>query len=47
MLDKVCVHETPMTRKTPDALMAAWDTDLREIMEEINSAYAKANSNNR
>jgi cholesterol transport system auxiliary component len=47
VLDKVCAHETPMTRKTPDALMAAWDTDLREIMEEINSAYAKANSNNR
>src|SRR5881396_565802 len=47
VLDKVCAHETPLTRKTPDALMAAWDADLREIMEEINSAYAKANSNNR
>jgi len=47
VLDKVCAHETPLTRKTPDALMGAWDADLREIMEEINSEYAKANSNNR
>ncbi len=44
VLDKVCAHETPMARKTPDALMAAWDADLREIMEEINSEYAKGNS---
>jgi cholesterol transport system auxiliary component len=42
VLDKVCAHETPLTRKTPDALMAAWDADLREIIEEINSEYAKA-----
>ena len=47
VLDKVCARETPLTRKTPDALMAAWDADLREIMEEINSEYAKANSNDR
>jgi cholesterol transport system auxiliary component len=47
VLDKVCAHETPLTRKTPDALMAAWDADLREIMAEINSAYAIANSNGR
>ncbi len=44
VLDKVGAHETPLTRKTPDALMAAWDADLRAIMEEINSEYAKANS---
>src|SRR5437867_1646888 len=44
VLDKVCAHETPLARKTPDALMAAWDADLRAIMEEINSQYAKANS---
>jgi hypothetical protein len=42
VLDKVCAHETRMTARTPDALMAAWDVDLREIMEEINSAYIKA-----
>ena len=47
VLDKVCARETPLTRKTPDALMAAWDADLREIMEEINSEYAKANPNDR
>ena len=44
VLDKVCAHATPVARKTPDALMAAWDTDLREIMKEINSDYAKANA---
>jgi hypothetical protein len=47
VLDRVCAHETPLARKTPDALMAAWDTDLRVIMEEINSEYSKANSKER
>jgi cholesterol transport system auxiliary component len=47
VLDKTCARETPLTRKTPDAVMAAWDADLREIMEEINSEYAKGNSNGR
>ena len=45
VLDKVCAHETPLARKAADALMAAWDADLRQIMEEINSEYAKAKSN--
>ena len=45
VLDKICARETPLTRKTPDALMAAWDADLREIMEEINAEYGKANTN--
>ena len=43
VLDKVCAHETPLDRKTADALMAAWNADLREIMEEIQSEYAKTN----
>jgi cholesterol transport system auxiliary component len=47
VLDRVCAHETPLAKKTPDALMAAWDADLREIMEEINSEYSKANSKDR
>lgn len=47
VLDKICSHETPLTRKTPDALMAAWDADLREIMEEVNSEYVKGKSNDR
>jgi cholesterol transport system auxiliary component len=44
VLDKVCAHETPMAAPTPAALMAAWDADLREIMQEINSAYIEAGS---
>ncbi len=44
LLDKVCAHETPLARKTADALMAAWNADLREIMEEISSEYIKASS---
>ena len=47
VLDKVCARETPLTRKTPAALMAAWDADLREIMQNISSEYAKAISNAR
>ena len=39
VLDKVCRHETSLARKTPDALMAAWDAVLREIMAEILSEY--------
>jgi len=47
VLDRVCAHETPLARKTPNALMTAWDADLREIMGEINSEYSKAISNDR
>jgi cholesterol transport system auxiliary component len=47
VLDKVCARETPLTSKTPAALMAAWDADLRDIMQEINSEFGKANSNDR
>jgi len=47
VLDRVCAHETPLARNTPEALMAAWDADLREIMGEINSEYSKAISNDR
>ncbi len=47
VLDRVCARETPLARKTPNALMAAWDADLREIMGEINSEYSKAISNDR
>jgi hypothetical protein len=45
VLDKVCARETPLARKTPDAVMAAWDLDLRHIMEEVSSEYAKVRSN--
>lgn len=41
VMDKVVARQTPLSRRTPDALMTAWNTDLREIMEEIQSEYAK------
>jgi hypothetical protein len=47
VLDKVCARGTSLARRTPDALMAAWDTDLREIMAEILSEYAKPTSKER
>ena len=47
VLDRVCAHETPLARKTPNALMTAWDADLRQIMGEINSEYSKVISNDR
>ncbi|SPE59514.1 conserved exported hypothetical protein [Verrucomicrobia bacterium] len=47
VLDQVFAHESPLAKKAPDALMAAWDADLREIMKQINSEYAKANSSDR
>jgi hypothetical protein len=47
VLDKVCAHQTKMARKTPEALMAAWDADLREIMKEINTEFASAKSSER
>jgi cholesterol transport system auxiliary component len=45
LLDRVCSRETPLSHRNAAALMAAWDADLREIMEDISSDYAKANSN--
>ena len=47
VFERFCSHETPLPQKTPRALMAAWDADLREIMNQINSEYAKTTSNNR
>ena len=41
VLDKVCAHESPLARKAPAALMAAWDANLNQIMEEIAAEYAK------
>jgi len=43
VIDRVFARQTPFSQRTPGALMAAWDADLREIMEEIRSEYAKAN----
>ena len=44
VLDKACARETPLAGKTPAALMAAWDDDLRQIMEELSAEYTKATS---
>jgi uncharacterized lipoprotein YmbA len=41
LLDKILSRQTPLSEKTPAALVAAWDADLREIMEEINSDASK------
>lgn len=40
VFDKYFLQETALSRKTPAALMAAWDEDLLEIMNRINSEYA-------
>lgn len=45
VLDKVYAHEAPLAAKSPGALVAAWDADLHEIMQKIESEYAKANPN--
>ena len=47
VFDKFCSHETPLARKTPSALMAAWDADLQEIINEISSNYANTTINSR
>ena len=46
IFDRFYSQQTPLARKTPGALMAAWDADLREIMNQINSEYAKSISHN-
>jgi hypothetical protein len=47
VLDKVYARETPIAKKSPAAIMAAWDTDLHQILEEITSDYAQANASAR
>lgn len=44
VLDKVYGRETPLKGKAPGDLMEAWDTDLREIMDELKAEYAKVSS---
>ncbi len=44
LFDDYCFQERQLARRTPGALMAAWDEDLREIMNQINSDYAKTSS---
>jgi hypothetical protein len=44
LLDQAYARQTPLKTKTPEALMAAWDADLHEIMQQIHTEYAKANT---
>jgi cholesterol transport system auxiliary component len=43
VLDRIAARETPLAGKTPAALMAAWDSDLRQMMEEFTSEFVKKN----
>ena len=43
VLDKTYARETPLAKKSPAAIMAAWDTDLHEILEQVDSDYAQTN----
>ena len=45
IVDELCGRAVTLTARTPAALMAAWDADLRDIMDQILADYAKANSN--
>jgi hypothetical protein len=47
LLDKMFAHEQSCARRTPEALVAAWEADFRAIMDEFNSEYAKAHSDDR
>jgi ABC-type uncharacterized transport system auxiliary subunit len=44
VLDKVYTCEIPLTKKSPAAIMAAWDADLHQILGQITSDYGRANS---
>ena len=43
LVNKTYSHESTLSQKTPAELMAAWETDLREILENLKSDFAKAN----
>jgi len=45
VLDKVYARETPLAKKSPAAIMTAWDNDLYQILEQVDSDYAQANAN--
>jgi ABC-type uncharacterized transport system auxiliary subunit len=44
VLDKVYARETPLAKKSPAAIMTAWDADLHQILEQVDTDYAQANS---
>jgi ABC-type uncharacterized transport system auxiliary subunit len=47
VLDRVYARETAVAKKSPAAIMAAWDTDLHQILEQLTSDYAQATSTSR
>jgi hypothetical protein len=44
VFDQVCSHAAPMAAKTPAALMAAWQEDLKAITQQVSSAYAQTSA---
>jgi ABC-type uncharacterized transport system auxiliary subunit len=47
LLDKDFSAHSELSGRSPVALVAAWDKDLREIMNDLNSDYGKADLNDR
>jgi ABC-type uncharacterized transport system auxiliary subunit len=47
LLDKVLAAQTPLAQRTATALVAGWDHDLGEIMDQLSAEYAKADPNGR
>jgi cholesterol transport system auxiliary component len=41
LLDKTSAVRTPLAQRTPTALVAGWDQDLREIMGQISAEYRR------
>jgi hypothetical protein len=47
LIDKTYAGRTPLARRTPADLVAAWDKDLIRIMNETSSDYAKTHPDDR
>lgn len=47
LLDDIYERHSPVNPRTPAALMAAWDKDLQEIMQQLDSDYGKTHFINR
>ncbi len=41
LLDRTFAQQTALAKKTPAALMAAWNTNLEKILEEFRTEYSK------
>lgn len=47
LLDRTFASRNPMLHKNPAALVAGWDAGLRDIINQLNSEYAKAHTDDR